>query len=190
MLTISAETQAHDDLSLWPDVEDPATQHPNSARVFNIIETYKRLYKETGREQPLVKNASFISPKEAMAAGELGCHSATISHTVLNQLAELKYDGTKQPGEGVPKPQHVYKNPIATPERLKKLAGIDPLASAEWDGKLASTDIDYLANGGEELRKAIAADPIATNRLKIALELFTGGENRSKEKIEKALQSV
>ncbi|KAL2204355.1 aldolase [Sarocladium strictum] len=184
------ETQAHDDLSLWPDVEDPATQHPNSARVFNIIETYKRLYKETGREQPLVKNASFISPKEAMAAGELGCHSATISHTVLNQLAELKYDSTKQPGEGVPKPQHVYKNPIQTPERLKKLAGIDPLASAEWDGKLASTDIDYLANSGEELRKAIEADPIAKNRLAIALELFTGGENRSKEKIEKALQSV
>lgn len=125
-----------------------------------------------------------------MAAGEMGCHSATISHTVLNQLKELKYDGTSQPGEGVPKPQHVYKNPIPTPERLKKLAGTDPLASAEWDGKLASTDIDYLANGGEELSKAIEKDPIATNRLKIALELFTGGENRSKEKIEKAMAAA
>lgn len=51
------ETRAHDDLSLWPDVEDPATQHPMSARVFQILETYRRLYKETGKEQPLLKNA-------------------------------------------------------------------------------------------------------------------------------------
>lgn len=28
-----------------------------SARIMQIIETYKRLYKETGKEQPLVKNA-------------------------------------------------------------------------------------------------------------------------------------
>ncbi|OPB40827.1 hypothetical protein A0O28_0009080 [Trichoderma guizhouense] len=184
------ETRAHDDLSLWPDVEDPATQHPMSARVFQILETYRRLYKETGKEQPLLKNASFISAKEAMAAGELGCHSATISHTVLDQLAKLKYDGTKQPGEGTPKPVHVYKNPPQASERLRKLANIDPLAAAEWDGKLASTDIDYLANGGEELAKAIAADPITKERLAIALELFTGGENSSKDKIDAAVKAL
>ncbi|GJN76175.1 hypothetical protein PLIIFM63780_010214 [Purpureocillium lilacinum] len=184
------ETRAHDDLSLWPNVEDPATQHPMSARVFQILETYRRLYKETGREQPLLKNASFISAKEAMAAGELGCHSATISHTVLNELAKLKYDGSKQPGEGVPKPVHVYRDAGPTPERLRKLAQIDPLAAAAWDGKLASTDIDYLANGGAELTKAIEADPISKERLAIALELFTGGENRSKDKVEKALAAL
>lgn len=125
-----------------------------------------------------------------MAAGELGCHSATISHTVLNQLAELKYDASKQPGEGAPKPQHVYKNPVPTPERLKKLATIDPLAAADWDGKLASTDVDYLANGGAELTKAIEADPITKNRLAIALELFTGGEKRSQAKCEAAMAAA
>ncbi|KAJ6443393.1 transaldolase [Purpureocillium lavendulum] len=184
------ETRAHDDLSLWPDVEDPATQHPMSARVFQILETYRRLYKETGREQPLLKNASFISAKEAMAAGELGCHSATISHTVLNELARLPYDGTKQPGEGVPKPVHVYRDAGPTPERLRKLANIDPLAAAAWDGKLASTDVDYLADGGAALTKAIEADPISKERLAVALELFTGGENRSKAKVEKALAAL
>ncbi|KAL7809345.1 aldolase [Trichoderma aethiopicum] len=184
------ETRAHDDLSLWPDVEDPATQHPMSARIFQILETYRRLYRETGKEQPLLKNASFISAKEAMAAGELGCHSATISHTVLDQLAKLKYDGTKQPGEGTPKPVHVYKNPPPVSERLRKLANIDPLGAANWDGKLASTEIDYLANGGEQLDKAIEADPIAKERLAIALELFTGGENSSKEKIEAAVRAL
>jgi transaldolase len=125
-----------------------------------------------------------------MAAGELGCHSATISHTVLDQLAKLKYDGTKQPGEGAPKPVHVYKNPPPVPERLRHLASIDPLAAADWDGKLASTDIDYLANGGEELTKAIEADPITKERLAIALELFTGGENSSKDKIEAAVRAL
>ncbi|EOO02401.1 putative transaldolase protein [Phaeoacremonium minimum UCRPA7] len=184
------ETRAHDELKLWPDVEDPATQHPMSARIVQILETYKKLYKETGKEQPLLKNASFITAKEAMAAGELGCHSATISHTVLNELAKLQYDGSKQPGEGVPKPVHVYKHAGPTPARLQKLAKIDPLAAADWDGKLASTDIDYLANGGEELAKAIAKDPIATTRLKDALELFTGGEERSKAKVEAVLKTL
>lgn len=184
------ETRAHDDLKLWPDVEDPATQHPMSFRIVQILETYKQLYKETGKEQPLLKNASFITAKEAMAAGELGCHSATISHTVLNELAKLKYDGTKQPGEGVPKPAHAYKFSGPTPKRLQKLAALDPLAAADWDGKLASTKIDYLANGGEELEKAIKKDPVTVTRLHDALVLFTGGEERSKKKVEEALTKV
>lgn len=190
-LTFGSEVRAHDEPdTLWPDVEDPATQHPMSARIVQIIDTYKRLYNETGKEQPLVKNASFISAKEAMAAGEMGCHSATISHTVLDQLAKLEYDGTKQPGEGTPKPVHVYKNAGPIPERLKKLISVDPLAAAGWDGKLASTDIDYLANGGSELQRAIEADPVSTTRLADALKLFIGGEERSKAKVEEVLKQV
>ncbi|CAO2648165.1 Nn.00g090870.m01.CDS01 [Neocucurbitaria sp. VM-36] len=182
------ETRAHDDLSLWPDVKDPATQHTNAPRVWQILETYRRLYRETGKEQPLLKNASFITPKEAMAAGEMGCHSATISHTVIEQLAKLPYDGTKQPGEGIPKPQHVYKNAGPTPERLKKLMNIDPIASADWDGKLASTDVDYLANNGAALEEAIRKDPQTVARLADALKLFQGGIDESRAKIEAALK--
>ncbi|KAF2726576.1 aldolase [Polyplosphaeria fusca] len=178
------ETRAHDDLSLWPNVEDPATQHTMSARIVQILDTYKRLYKETGKEQPLLKNASFISPKEAMAAGEMGCHSATISHTCIEELAKLPYDGSKQPGAGVPKPNPYYKAGGPTPERLRKLANVDPLAAADWDGKLASTDIDYLANNGAELEKAIKKDPVTVERLDIALKLFGGGIDESQAKIE------
>lgn len=125
-----------------------------------------------------------------MAAGELGCHSATISHTVLNELARLQYDGSEQPGAGIPKPVPYYANAGPTPERLQKLAGIDPLAAADWDGKLASTDIDYLADGGAELEKAINKDHISVTRLDDALKLFTGGEERSKAKIEAAMAQV
>jgi transaldolase len=202
------ETKAHDfPDTLWPNVKDPATEHPMSARIVQILETYKQLYKETGKEQPLLKNAryvgkqlrctarywyvhSFITPQEAIAAGEQGCHSATISHTVLNQLAKLEYDPSKQPGEGVKKPAHVYKNAGPTPARLQKLLTIDPLAPPNWDGKLARTDVDYLANGGKRVDECIAADPAATQRLKDALELFTGGEKRSQEKVEKVLATL
>ncbi|KXH60805.1 transaldolase [Colletotrichum salicis] len=185
------KVRAHDELdTLWPNVEDPASQHPMSARIVQIIETYKRLYNETGKEQPLVKNASFISAKEAMAAGGMGCHSATISHTVLDQLAKLPYDGSKQPGEGVPKPVHVYKDIGPTPERLKKLATIDPLAAAEWDGKLVRTDVDYLADGGAMLQRAVEADPVTKTRLSDALKLFIGGEKSSQGKIEEVLKQI
>lgn len=125
-----------------------------------------------------------------MAAGEMGCHHATISSDVLTQLSKLEYEGSKQPGEGVPKPMHAYKNAGPTPARLSKLAKTDPLAAANWDGKLASTDIDYLANNGAELEKAIEADPITKTRLFEALELFKGGELRSKAAIEEALRQL
>ena len=125
-----------------------------------------------------------------MAAGEMGCHHATISADVLTQLSKLVYDSSKQPGEGVPKPSHPYKNASPTPARLAKLSTIDPLAPADWDGKLASTDIDYLKNNGEELQKSIEADPATKIRLFEALELFKGGELRSKAAIEEAMKLV
>ena len=124
-----------------------------------------------------------------MAAGEMGCHSATISPQVLDELAKMPYDGTKQPGEGVPKPAHVYANKM-TSERLLKVSRIDPLKAAEIDGELASTDIDYLANNGAELESAIKADPITSQRLKDALELFTGGLMESKAKIEAIFETI
>ena len=180
-----------------------------SARVFNILETYRRLYKETGKEQPLLKNArchstldplsrvgltlsylSFITVKEAMAAGELGCHSATFSPAILDSLASLPYDGSRQPGQGVAKPAHAYKFSSPTPERLKKLAATDPLAAAGFDSKLADTGIDYLGDGGKKLDEAIAADPIAAARLEDALRLFTEAQERSKTKIEEVMKLV
>ncbi|PNY29012.1 Transaldolase [Tolypocladium capitatum] len=116
-----------------------------------------------------------------------GQRAATVEEC---QLAKLPYDGTKQLGTAVPKPSHVYKFPNPTPERLKKLAATDPLAAAGYDGRLANTDIDYLAHGGEKLDEAIAADPVATARLEDALELFTTAEERSKAKMEEAMKLV
>jgi transaldolase len=65
------EVRAHADLNLWPNVEDPATQHTMSARMVQILETYKRLYKETGKEQPMVKSARYLVPPQAIYVGKL-----------------------------------------------------------------------------------------------------------------------
>jgi transaldolase len=107
---------------------------------------------------------------------------------VLTELANLPYDGSKQPGEGVKKPAHPYKNAAPTPERLKKIAQTDPLIGPNWDGKLSRTDIDYLANGGSELDKANEADPETKKRLREALALFVAAEKRSQAKIEEAMK--
>ncbi|KAL3475978.1 hypothetical protein BJX99DRAFT_270794 [Aspergillus californicus] len=188
------EIRANLDLSLWPDVEDPATQHTMSARLVQMLETYRRLYKETGKQQPLIKNANFISPKEAIAQGEFGVDSATISEQVLAELAKLPYDPSSVPSGviDVPKPAYPdHQNSVsATPERLARLAKADPLAAANWDGELASTEIDYLANNGEALEKAIKADPIASARMGDALGLFVKVEGESREFIEGVLREV
>lgn len=120
----------------------------------------------------------------------MGCHHATISSDVLTQLSKLPYDASAQPGEGVPKSSHPYRNAAPLPARFAKLMKTDPLAPAGWDGKLASTDIDYLANNGAELEKAIEADPVTKTRLFEALDLFKGGEMRSKAAIEEAMKIV
>ena len=125
-----------------------------------------------------------------MAAGELGCHSATISHTVLAELAKLPYDESEQPGLGKPKPQHVYMTAAPPSARLEALMKKDPLGPADWDANLDLTKIDYLANNGSELQAAIAKDPVVQQRLNDALDLFKGGEARSRVKIEAAMKEA
>ena len=94
---------------------------------------------------------------EALACGETGCDSATPSTEVLAELLKTPAD---KPVSNKPRPAYSYLTVGPTPERLRALLSVDPLAAADWDGKLASTDIDYLTNNGEELVKAIERDPV------------------------------
>ncbi|KAJ5182660.1 aldolase [Penicillium capsulatum] len=183
------ELPAHSDSKFWPQSDDPALLHPMSSRLIQILEAYAALYQETNKEQPFVKLASFLSPAEAMAAGEMGCHSATIGDKVLGQLATLPYEGVKQPGEGKPKLSHPYQRNPFTAARLQSLAQLDPL-TPQWNGKAVRADVDYLANGGAELDKANKADEETRKRLSDALESFIGSEKRSQDKIDKVMASV
>ena len=166
-----------------------------SARLVQILETYRRLYRETGKEQPRLKNASFISAEEAMAAAEMGCDSATISFQVLTELQSRTYDASKQPhgGKGErPKPKHPYADAPKLSDRLAPLLKVDPLAAKpdEFDGKLADEKTDWLANSGEKLKEAIESDPAAKQRFEDAMELFTTAQNQSQALIEETVASL
>ncbi|KAF5563269.1 transaldolase [Fusarium napiforme] len=80
------EIRTHLNPELWPDVQDPALEHPFSHRIAQMVQAYKTLFATTGKEQPLIKNAGFRSYKEVLASAELGCHSANISQDLLEEL--------------------------------------------------------------------------------------------------------
>ncbi|KAM0559921.1 hypothetical protein ACHAPJ_003871 [Fusarium lateritium] len=172
----------HADRKQWPDVEDPALEHPMSPRLVQIQQIYKSLREETGKVQPLLKPASFISAREAIAMGEIGCDHATIPEDILLQLSLLDAEDNPPPGNDAKKQTGIPS------ERIAHLAKADPLAGPNWDGKLPSTDVDYLADNGAALTKAIAADPVTKKGLYEALEAFKTNELQSKAAIEELLK--
>lgn len=188
------EVRAHADHRLWcGDVEDPATQHPMSARMVQMINAYRTIEAETGRTQPMIKSASFINAKEAIANGEMGCQGGTPLEPVLKELCETPAPEDLRDLSGSYKPSpYIYKNVTggAAPSRLAKLAMKDPLALAEMDGKIADYNTDYLANHGQALEDAINADPATKSRLRDALELFIGFEMKSRDLIEEAIAAA
>jgi transaldolase len=87
------------------------------------------------------------------------------------------------------KPKHPYKARV-TPARFSKHSTSDPLAGPEWDGKFASTEIDYIVNNGENLTKAIKADPIVTAKIKDVLDIFHENEEKAREMIEQSIKEL
>ncbi|KAF4964565.1 hypothetical protein FSARC_7524 [Fusarium sarcochroum] len=172
----------HADRKQWPDVGDPALEHPMSPRLVQIQQVYQRLREETGKVQPLLKPASFISAREAIAMGEVGCHHATIPEDILLQLSLLDAEANPPPGNDTKKQEGIPS------ERIAHLAKTDPLADPNWNGKLPSTDVNYLADNGAALAKAIAADPVTEKGLYEALESFKANELQSKAAIEEVLK--
>ncbi|EPE08541.1 transaldolase [Ophiostoma piceae UAMH 11346] len=191
------DVRVHTDRSVWPETKDPAVEHPNSPRILQILEAYRRLYKETGQDQPLMKNASFVNAEESMAAGEMGCQSVTLFHGIIEDLASRPYDpeSPTRPGgkaaEGRPKPEHHYRDRPDVNDRLKPLLEVDHLSKAsaapDYD---ALSKVDYLADNGKALDAAIKADTAAADRLDVALTLFITAENSSRAKVEKALAAI
>jgi transaldolase len=132
-----------------------------------------------------VASYSFYSIREVIAAAELGCHSVTLSPTILNELSNTNYDTSLDPGVEVLKSEIVNRNATAAPKRLQHLLSTDPLASANFVP--ARTDVDYLSNDGAELERALLKDPVGKNRLRDAIALFVRAEAASKLLIEGVL---
>lgn len=115
--------------------------------------------------------------------GELGCQHATIPEDILLQLSLLSLEKNPPPGE-------VAGGPGVPSKRLACLAAQDPLAGPEWNGELASTEVDYLQNNGEALENAISSDAVTEKALHEALEAFKQNELQSKAVIEEVMKQV
>ncbi|KAJ4051339.1 hypothetical protein NW756_003509 [Fusarium oxysporum] len=171
----------HTNREQWPNTKDPALDHPMSPRIVQIQQIYKRLREETGKTQPLLKPASFISAREAMAMAELGCDHATIPEDILLQLSLLDAEANAPPGG-----DSYMKN--GTPsQRIAHLAQVDPLIGPDWP-RLPALDINYLADNGAALTQAIAADPVTQRGLDEAIEAFKANELQIRDAIEEALK--
>ncbi|KAL7898859.1 hypothetical protein HDV64DRAFT_231959 [Trichoderma sp. TUCIM 5745] len=177
------EIAAHLDASLRPTSEDPALEHPMSARIIHILEAFAKAYRETGKEQPIMVIASHFTPGEIMAMAELGCPHVTIPPHLIKTLLETP---DTLPLPTTKKAKLSYAE-FATAQRLTKLSTIDPLAGPDWDGVLADMQTDYVANDGEKLDEALRRDAIANKRLKDAQVFFIEMENKAKEAIEKEI---
>ncbi|KAL5333607.1 hypothetical protein BJX70DRAFT_392034 [Aspergillus crustosus] len=179
------EIAAYFDLSLWPNSTDPALEHPMSARLIHILEAYTAMYKETGKDQPIMVIASQFNPAEVMAMAEIGCQHITVSRKNLEALINTP---DNLPAVETLKAAHPYAD-LVTPERLKSLSRTDPLAGDEWDGVLASVKTDFLADGGKRLDEAIRADPIVAKRIDEAMKWFIEAEETAKAAIEGAIKA-
>lgn len=126
--------------------------------------------------------------KEVIATAELGCHSATMSPTMLETLAQTSYDSASDPGEARHKSPDPYKDQSLIASRLRPLLEADPLKSASSPFALPSTTVDYLADNGSVLEAVLQKDPAGLNRLMDAIAMFIKAEDGSKAQIEAVMR--
>ncbi|KAJ7064252.1 hypothetical protein C8F01DRAFT_40729 [Mycena amicta] len=198
------ETRAHREKEkYWPDLADPALEHPMIPRVLKIFEVYKRRAKETGQQQPLIKSASYLSVAEVLACAEIGVHHSTIPAGLLEKLRTLPATVASDPSvahilPGIAKPTdmaHVYSAPAVDRAPVPRLAHrltTDPLTpgfTGKWDGDVPyAQEVDYLADGGKKLDEAIERDVESKGRLVQALTGFQNHELVIREIIDKEMK--
>lgn len=192
------EVKAHDPATgLFPNVRKPATEHPMSPRMVQIYNVYKHLAETTGKPQPLIKGASNITAAEVLDMAKMGVHHVTILQPVLKQLSELSVQSTAQQEDmdeqalafetgKFDEAKPFSRDLIAEMQELEKTDPLSPTKTPlEW-----GVHIDYLANQGEELEKAIEADPQTKRRLDDALNLFIDAEHRARDAILAAMKTL
>lgn len=177
---------------LFPDVKDPAVEHPMSPRMVQIREAYRKLEQNTRKPQPLIKGASNITAAEILGCVEMGVHHITILAPQLEQLCKLLVKPNSEADrQGSISRDTPYEKPLSS--RMTSLLRKDPLAPKDIDQeefveKSGCLDVDYLVDNGAALDAAISADPETLRRLDDALNLFIEAENRAKAAIQAAIE--
>ncbi|KAK2474606.1 hypothetical protein H9L39_14566 [Fusarium oxysporum f. sp. albedinis] len=177
------EIRTHLNPALWPDVQDPALEHPFSHRIAQMVQAYKTLFAATGKEQPLIKNAGFRSYKEVLASAELGCHSATIPQDLLEEFKILTPGDTPLPvSPKIASLQIPYADNVPIPSlRLEELLTRHLGEGRGCTGK--DLEVDLLADGGKALDLAIEKDSDAARMVKEALDMFIFCEEETRKLI-------
>ncbi|KAH8896622.1 putative transaldolase [Thozetella sp. PMI_491] len=182
------EPNAHTDAAIWPDVADPANEHPMSARHLLIRRAYGILKERTGKEQPQMKTASYASPREVMTAAALGADHVTIGRPLLEDLAFSdkmpKYQkgfwkvpvSEQAKGAGIAWEDWTPPVPNETADRIAKV-----LAQTDAS-QLHSLDEDYLADGVVD--RYNNEDEMTRTKLEEGLKRFSFWENETKKHIE------
>lgn len=163
----------------------PEKQHPMSPRMAHIYQAYRQLVLEGKSQQPpVIKSASFIAMNEVLAMPILGSQQATILAPTLAEMCTLQ---APQLTGNVYRPSKTYSTEL--PAETLPLLKLDPLRA---DGKAQSFDVnvDYLANGAQELEKAIQEDGETQRRIKDAVEVFQKAELQARALIEAAIAKV
>ncbi|KAF4950021.1 hypothetical protein FGADI_8467 [Fusarium gaditjirri] len=177
------DIRIHLNPSLWPDVKDPALEHPFSHCIAQMVQAYRNMFASTGKEQPLIKNAGFRSYQEVLASAELGCHSATISQDLLDGLKDLKSGQIPLPDTPkVASLESPYAGNVPIPSpRLAELLTRNLDKEGGWSEK--DLAVDFLADGGKLLEQTVNEDPEASRMVKEALDMFIYCEEETKKLI-------
>ncbi|KAJ5633621.1 hypothetical protein N7528_001463 [Penicillium herquei] len=189
------EVAAYSDDSLLHKSSDPALNHSMSPRLIHILEAYTQLYKEAGQEQPLIVMASNANINEIFATAELGCQHITVradhiiemANTPLEESHLLQWPFLANPK---PKPETPYYKDLSTPDRFAHFNKIDPLAGADWDGKLADIHTDYISNDGKALVEAMQSDPAVVRKIKDVFDAFLDGERRAQVALQAEIDKI
>ncbi|OBZ79776.1 Transaldolase [Grifola frondosa] len=157
------ELRVHFEPGVWKGYRNAAKEHPMASVISDIVKVYKKIGSKT-----LVMPASIVSAAEVLALVSLHPDHLTLSGAVLDQLASfqstdaLPVDGLQSHQSGVPFTAQSTEN------NLSNSSGLNV-----WE-------TDFLANGADALRQALAADAEATRKLDDALKIFGEMEERAK----------
>ena len=116
---------------------------------------------------------------------KLGCQHITISAANLKLLME---EPCPVDESDLPHKQNTSYANMSTPQSLKFLSSKDPFSGPDWDGLKATTETDFVSNGGAKLDHFLSQNTFVKKRFQDAMDFFMKAEEMAKEAILKEME--
>ncbi|KOS20083.1 Transaldolase [Escovopsis weberi] len=181
------EIMAHLDRSRHVSYQDTALENPMSCRVVQMLDFFAREHARTGKPQPIMVIASFLTSAEVLAMVELGCPHITIPANLIQEL--LSTPDTLPPLSSPKPPAAALHTGCPPAPRLAGLLAKDPLAGPGWSTSalVSAEQTDFVADGGAALDTFLARDPVAKERFAQAERFFLEQEECARVAIEEEM---